>query len=82
MRFYRTFSPLPTVAAVCDRRRSALTERRYNFGGMFSVALSVGTPRGIRARVYPGVRLLASAAMGYAASRPVVFGLSAPALLS
>ena len=30
----------------------ALTERRYNFGCVFSVALSVGTPRGVAARVY------------------------------
>lgn len=37
MRFYRTFSPLP---AVCTT------------GGLFSVALSVGTPRGVAARVY------------------------------
>ena len=49
-----------------------------NPGGLFSVALSVGMPRGITARVYPEVRLLASAAPGYAASRPMVFGLSSP----
>ncbi len=49
---YPTFSPLPTVAAVCGRRPMALTERRYSFGGLFSVALSVGTPRGVLARVY------------------------------
>ena len=50
---------------------TALTERRYNLGGLFSVALSVGTPRGVAARVYPGLK-----SPGYAASRPVVFGLS------
>ena len=38
---------------------------------MFSVALSVGTPRGVAARVYPG-----PTSPGYAASRPLVFGLS------
>ena len=41
-------------------------------GGMFSVALSVGTPRGVTSRVYPRPDL------GYAASRPAVFGLSSP----
>jgi len=54
------FSPLPTVAAVYDVCLTApcsfpaLIERRYNFGGMFSVALSVGTTRAVTARVYPG----------------------------
>src|SRR5262245_14912684 len=53
-----------------------------NAGGIFSVALSVGTPRGVTSRVYLKVRLLASAAPGYAASRPLVFGLSSsPELL-
>jgi len=73
--------------------RSALTERRYNLGGMFSVALSVGMPRGIRARVYPTNAERearnaensefpdpSSALEGYAASRPMVFGLSSPGL--
>src|ERR1019366_1130223 len=51
-------------------------------GGLFSVALSVGTPRGIASRVYPVTGLLASAPAGYAASRPSVFGLSSsPELL-
>lgn len=49
-------------------------------GSLFSVALSVGTTRAVTARVYPKVRFLASAARGYAASRPVVFGLSSPGL--
>ncbi len=40
---------------------------------MFSAALSVGTPRGVVSRVYPGPD------PGYAASCPVVFGLSSPA---
>ena len=44
-------------------------------GGLFSVALSVGTPRGVAARVYPS-----PTSLGYAASRPVVFGLSSPGL--
>jgi hypothetical protein len=35
---------------------------------MFSVALSVRTPHGVASRVYPTT--------GYAASRPLVFGLS------
>ena len=42
-------------------------------GGLFSVALSVRMPHGIAARVYPQVK-----ARGYAASRPMVFGLSSP----
>ena len=54
---YPTFSPLPRA---CAR------------GGMFSVALSVGTARAVTTRVYrrPDRR--------YAASRPMVFGLSSP----
>ena len=48
-----------------------------NAGGIFSVALSVGTPRGVAARVY-----LSRTGLSYAASRPVVFGLSSPARLS
>ena len=40
-------------------------------GGLFSVALSVGTPRGAAARAHP-----AAETTGCAASRPVVFGLS------
>ena len=54
--------------------------RLRNTGGLFSVALSVGTTRAVAARVYPEVRLHASAAPGYAASRPVEFGLSSPDL--
>ena len=51
-------------------------------GGLVSVALSVGTPRGMASRVYPTAGLLASARPGYAASRPLVFGLSSsPELL-
>jgi len=42
-------------------------------GGLFSVALSVGRPRGHASRVYP-----ARPGTGYAASRPAVFGLSSP----
>ncbi len=42
-------------------------------GGLFSVALSVGTPRGVAARVY-----LNLTGLSYAASRPLVFGLSSP----
>lgn len=49
-------------------------------GSLFSVALSVGTTRAVTARVYPEVSFLASVARGYAASRPVVFGLSSPGL--
>ena len=46
------------------------------------MALSVGTPRGVASRVYPAAGLLASAPAGYAASRPLVFGLSSsPELL-
>ena len=37
---YTTFSPLPPTQTSTD-------------GGFFSVALSVGTPRGVAARVYP-----------------------------
>jgi len=68
----------------------ALKERRYN-GGIFSVALSVGTPPGVASRVYPsnaelGTRnaeksprfVTNSALESYAASRPMVFGLSSP----
>ncbi len=51
-------------------------------GGLFSVALSVGTPHGVAARVYPAIRFLASAFTGYAASRPLVFGLSSPTPLA
>jgi len=40
-------------------------------GGLFSVALSVRMPRGITSRVYPPTEV-----GGYAASRPMVFGLS------
>ena len=39
-------------------------------GGIFSVALSVGAPRGNASRVYPQPN------RGYTASRPAVFGLS------
>ena len=42
-----------------------------NTGGMFSVALSVGTTLAVAARVY-----LNRTGLSYAASRPVVFGLS------
>ena len=41
---------------------------------MFSVALSVGKPSDIASRVYP----LVPKRRGYAASRPLVFGLSSP----
>src|SRR5712671_5959481 len=47
-------------------------------GGIFSVALSVGTPRGVTARVYLPVSRLSAASASYAASRPAVFGLSSP----
>jgi len=50
-----------------------LIERRYN-GGIFSVALSVGTPHGVTSRVY----LSNESSESYAASRPAVFGLSSP----
>jgi hypothetical protein len=40
--------------------------RRFTAGGIFSVALSVGTPRGITARVYPEVRLCVSGLRGIA----------------
>ena len=60
---YPTFSPLPWP-------------RRRGRGGLFSVALSVGTPRGVTSRVYLAAGLLASAPASYAASRPLVFGLS------
>ena len=46
------------------------TSRLGGTGGMFSVALSVGRPRGLASRVYPRPN------RGYAASRPSVFGLS------
>jgi len=69
VRSYRTFSPSPAATPF-----GAMT------GCLFSVALSVGTTRAVAARVYPAVRLLTSAATGYAASRPVVFGLSSPGL--
>ena len=59
---YTTFSPLPTVAPC-----GAMT------GGIFSVALSVGTTRAVAARVYPS-----KTSLGYAASRSMVFGLSSP----
>ena len=49
-------------------------------GGIFSVALSVGTPRGVASRVYLAVSHLAAASASYAASRPLVFGLSSPGL--
>ena len=42
-----------------------------NAGGIFSVALSVGTTRAVAARVY-----LSRTSLSYAASRPVEFGLS------
>ena len=64
---YPTFSPLPRP---CAQRR----------GGLFSVALSVGTPLDVAARVYLRGRLLTSAPPGYAASRPLVFGLSSSSL--
>jgi len=44
-----------------------------NAGGIFSVALSVGTTRAVAARVY-----LSQTSLSYAASRPVEFGLSSP----
>jgi len=45
--------------------------RLRNAGGIFSVALSVGTTRVVAARVY-----LSRTSLSYAASRPVEFGLS------
>jgi hypothetical protein len=51
-----------------------LTGILANPGGIFSVALSVGTPHGVTSRVY--LRQNRS----YAASRPVEFGLSSPGL--
>src|SRR6266478_1227117 len=45
---------------------------RARVGGLFSVALSIGTPHGVAFRVC--LRLNRS----YAASRPMVFGLSSP----
>ena len=49
----------------------ALIERRYN-GGIFSVALSVGTPHGVTSRVYLRPN------RSYVASCPMEFGLSSP----
>ncbi len=63
--------PAPGEAGVTAGRR------RQERGGLFSVALSVGMPRGIAARVYPPPTGC-PAASGYAASRPLVFGLSSP----
>jgi hypothetical protein len=60
---YPTFSPLP---------RSC----RHEQGGLFSVALSVGTPHSIAARVY------LRSSRSYTASRPLVFGLSSPSTRS
>jgi len=74
VRSYRTFSPLPTVAAVYDRRtfagvhRAPLQFRRFVFCG--TVRRKAFWPS---ARVYPG-----QPGPGYAASRPLVFGLSSP----
>ncbi len=48
-------------------------------GGIFSVALSVRTPHDVAARVYPTIRrsrFRCFGGAGYAASRPLVFGLS------
>src|SRR5262249_6125042 len=60
---YSTFSPLPL-------RNLKL---KFQSGGLFSVALSVGTPRGVASRVY-----LNRTGLSYAASHPVEFGLSSP----
>jgi hypothetical protein len=51
-----------------------LAHLKSQMGGLFSVALSVGTPRGVAARV-----CLSPTSPSYAASRPMVFGLSSPA---
>jgi hypothetical protein len=54
VRSYRTFSPLPTVAAVCDRRIfPALTKRRYNFGGLIFCGTVRRKASRLSARVYP-----------------------------
>jgi hypothetical protein len=63
---YPAFSPLPPIPS----------QRPGADGGLFSVALSVGTSYGVVSRVY-----LANSACdltSYAASRPMVFGLSSP----
>jgi len=57
---------LPEMAAGPLPSRPLQEER----GGLFSVALSVGTPRGVASRVYLQPN------RSYAASRPSVFGLS------
>ena len=59
---YPAFSPLPAEISNLHLRLQT--------GGLFSVALSVGTPRGVASRVYPRPN------RGYAASRPLEFGLS------
>ena len=60
---------LPHLFTLAIGRRAALRPSSHN-GGLFSVALSVGTPRGVASRVY------LSCWQSYAASRPVEFGLS------
>jgi len=82
------FHPYPALSKTAepvnwfDERRISESDSSPRFqkerGGVFSVALSVGTPLGVASRVYPAVRVLTSAAAGYAASRPMVFGLSSP----
>ena len=64
---YPTFSPLPGSLAVLSPDGKSMTKEP---GGIFSVALSVKMPRGILPRVYPRQN------RGYAASRPLVLGLS------
>lgn len=75
---YSTFSPLPSV-----KFKSRVQDLNFTEGGLFSVALSVGNAsRHCRPRVSQRRRQLTLAASSYAASRPVVFGLSSPAPLA
>src|SRR5689334_16588074 len=45
VRSYRTVSPLPRSGEVSERRQAPLTVHTVAFGGLFSVALSCGSPR-------------------------------------
>jgi len=72
--FQSSLSHLFNLAPSAARRPPAPGAATKERGGMFSVALSVGTPCGAAARVYP-VHWA-----GYAASRPAEFGLSSPDL--
>ena len=90
VRSYRTFSPLPSPSRNCQTskvtsgrlcsRTFTIRQLKEGLGGLSFCGTVRRKVSRLFSRVYLEVRLLTSAATGYAASRPLVFGLSSPSL--